>query len=327
VCYPTTVQKNPKVQKSKNKTMHTRNAHRDRYDFAALIAACAELAPFVRLNIHNDESIDFANPEAVKMLNKALLIQHYDIQNWDIPDGYLCPPIPGRADYIHHIADVLRSNNYGRIPMGSTIKCLDIGVGANCIYPIIGQKAYGWQFVGADNDAVAVASAEAIIAANPVLASVEIRLQPNAKNIFKGIIQQDEKFDLTICNPPFHANLAEAQAGTLRKLSNLKKETVTEPVLNFGGQASELCYEGGEAAFIKNIVRESKRYGNSCFWFSTLVSKQANLNTIYDALEAAEAMLVETVAMGQGNKTSRIVAWTFLKKLERQAWRDTKWKL
>jgi 23S rRNA (adenine1618-N6)-methyltransferase len=311
----------------KNKTMHTRNAHRDRYDFAALIAACAELAPFVRLNIHNDESIDFANPEAVKMLNKALLIQHYDIQNWDIPDGYLCPPIPGRADYIHHIADVLRSNNYGRIPMGSTIKCLDIGVGANCIYPIIGQKAYGWQFVGADNDAVAVASAEAIIAANPVLSSVEIRLQPNAKNIFKGIIQQDEKFDLTICNPPFHANLAEAQAGTLRKLSNLKKETVTEPVLNFGGQASELCYEGGEAAFIKNIVRESKRYGNSCFWFSTLVSKQANLNTIYDALEAAEAMLVETVAMGQGNKTSRIVAWTFLKKLERQAWRDTKWKL
>jgi 23S rRNA (adenine1618-N6)-methyltransferase len=307
--------------------MHTHNPHRDRYDFSALITVCADLAPFVRLNIHKDESIDFANPEAVKMLNKALLIQHYDIQNWDIPAGYLCPPIPGRADYIHHIADVLRSNNYGRIPTGSTIKCLDIGVGANCIYPIIGQKAYGWQFVGADTDAAAVASAQAIIGANPALASVEIRLQPNPKNIFKGIIQQDEKFDLTICNPPFHASLEEAQAGTLRKLSNLKKENVTEPVLNFGGQESELCYEGGEAAFIKNIVRESKRYGNSCFWFSTLVSKQANLNTIYDALEAAEAMLVETVAMGQGNKASRIVAWTFLKKLERQAWRDTKWKL
>jgi 23S rRNA (adenine1618-N6)-methyltransferase len=305
--------------------MHERNPHNTRYDFAALTAACADLLPFVLNNVHGSETIDFANPAAVKTLNKALLALHYDIQTWDIPEGYLCPPIPGRADYIHHIADLLRAHNYGKTPTGSRIRCLDVGVGANCIYPIIGQKAYGWSFVGADTDIIALQSAERIITQNEHLTdTVEVRHQPNNKNIFRGIIQQDEKFDITVCNPPFHSSMQAAEAGTLRKLSNLNKATVSTPVLNFGGQANELTYEGGEVAFIKNIIRESKRYGNSCFWFSTLVAKQSNLNAIYDALEAAEAMLVETIPMGQGNKTSRIVAWTFLKKLDRQAWRNTR---
>jgi len=84
--------------------LHPRNKHRERYDFKLLIESSPELAQFVKMNIYNDESIDFFNPDAVKALNKALLKYFYDIENWDIPEGYLCPPIPGRADYIHHIA-------------------------------------------------------------------------------------------------------------------------------------------------------------------------------------------------------------------------------
>jgi 23S rRNA (adenine1618-N6)-methyltransferase len=33
------------------------------------------------LNEHRIETIDFSDPEAVKSLNKALLISYYDIQN------------------------------------------------------------------------------------------------------------------------------------------------------------------------------------------------------------------------------------------------------
>ena len=137
-------------------TGNLHNKHRERYDFKVLIEACPELENFVAPNAYNDDSIDFANPDAVKMLNKALLKQYYDIENWDIPADYLCPPIPGRADYIHHIADLLCSNNYGKIPTGSKIKCLDIGVGANCVYPIIGNKEYGWSFIGSEIDTTAI---------------------------------------------------------------------------------------------------------------------------------------------------------------------------
>ena len=153
-----------------------------------------------------------------------------------------------------------------------------------------------------------------------------MRLQTNPKDVFFGIIQKEELFDLTICNPPFHSSQDEAQASTLRKLSNLTHEKITEPNLNFGGQNTELWCEGGEEKFIKNMIRESKFFSNSCFWFSTLISKQSNLKNAYKALEKAEAIEVKTIPMGQGNKTSRILAWTFLSQEQQENWKVTNWK-
>jgi 23S rRNA (adenine1618-N6)-methyltransferase len=315
-----------KVQPKEKAKIHPRNKHKERYDFKELVEACPELAPFVKLNIHNDESIDFADAEAVKMLNKSLLKHFYNIENWDIPEGYLCPPIPGRADYIHHLADLLRIYNYGKIPTGSTIKCLDIGVGANGVYPIIGNNEYGWTFIGSDIDIVSIESVQKIIENNPFLNEViDCRLQTNPKDIFTGIIQEGEFIDFSICNPPFHASKAEAEAGTLRKLSNLNQKVVKKVNLNFGGQNGELWCEGGEERFVRTMIRQSRQFKNNCFWFSSLISKQANLKSIYEALEKAEAFEVKTLPMGQGNKTSRIVAWTFLDKEQQKEWKNSRW--
>ncbi len=292
--------------------LHPRNKHRKRYDFGLLCEVSPDLAQYVSVNKYNDASIDFFNPEAVKMLNKALLKNYYGVNHWDIPVGYLCPPIPGRADYIHHIADLLGKSNRGNTLTGSAIKVLDIGVGANCIYPIIGVKEYGWHFIGSDIDTISVDSANSLIELNPELkGTIEIRLQNNPKHFFEGIIQTGEQFDLTICNPPFHASLAEAQSGTLRKLRNLNQKKIKTPVLNFGGQNSELWCEGGEAVFIGKMIKESKQFAESCIWFSTLVSKESNLKQVYFDLKKVEVTEVKTLEMGQGNKISRIVAWTF----------------
>jgi 23S rRNA (adenine1618-N6)-methyltransferase len=306
--------------------LHPRNRHRERYDFRVLIGSCPELAQFVTLNIHNDESIDFSDPEAVKMLNKALLKHYYDIGNWDIPQNYLCPPIPGRADYIHHSADLLSSKNFGKIPTGNKIICLDIGVGANCVYPVIGNKEYGWSFIGSEIDPVSVESANKIVELNPSLeGKVEIRMQNQPNDIFFGIIQKDDRIDLSICNPPFHASPAEARAGTLRKLNNLSRERITEPALNFGGQHGELWCKGGEERFIRDMIRQSRLFSESCFWFTTLVSKQSHLKGIYESLKNVEAAEVKTIPMGQGNKSSRIVAWTFLTPGQQKEWREIRW--
>lgn len=307
--------------------LHQRNKHRERYDFKQLVASCAELAPYVILNRYNDESIDFADPEAVRMLNKALLKQYYDIEFWDIPAGYLCPPIPGRADYIHYIADILCGSNYGKIPTGDTIKCFDIGVGANCVYPIVGNKEYGWSFIGSDIDPVSIESASRIVELNQTLkGKVELRLQQKPRDTFYGVIQKDELVDLSICNPPFHASQEEAQSGTLRKLNNLNSEKITQPVLNFGGQSNELWCDGGEERFIRDMIRQSKKFAVNCLWFSTLVSKQSNLKRAYEALEKVEAVEVKTIPMGQGNKISRVLAWTFLSKEQKKEWANSRWQ-
>jgi 23S rRNA (adenine1618-N6)-methyltransferase len=282
----------------------------------------------VRLNEYGDESIDFFDPSAVKSLNKALLKHHYKIDFWDIPENYLCPPIPGRADYIHYVADLLAAENNGKVPRGPVITCLDIGIGASCIYPIIGTTEYGWSFVGADIDPVSIHSARKIVEMNPVLNErIGLRLQANSKQILQGIIQKDEHFDVTVCNPPFHSSAAEAQSGTLRKLSNLKRKKMRAGVLNFGGKNNELWCEGGEVRFVADLVAESKRFSNSCLWFTTLISRQSNLKFALQALKSVGAAEVKTIPMSQGNKSSRVVGWTFLNPGQRRSWVDLRWNL
>lgn len=292
--------------------MHPRNPHRSRYDFGQLINACPELEEYVKPGKYSDQSIDFADPMAVKMLNKALLKQFYGIAHWDIPENYLCPPIPGRADYIHHMADLLAETNKGNIPTGPSVRVLDIGVGANCIYPIIGHKAYGWHFVGTDIDPVAIRSASLIVASNPSLkGKIECRLQSSPSNIFSNILKAGERFDLCLCNPPFHSSAEAAALTTERKTRNLSKGGPSKAVLNFGGQSNELTYEGGEAEFVRRMIKQSTEVPHACRWFSTLISRKDNLYAVSKALKKAGAAEVRVIEMAQGHKQSRIVAWTF----------------
>ncbi len=295
--------------------LHPRNRHQGRYDFEKLKASYPELSNFVAKNKYGDDSIDFANPEAVKALNRALLKDYYGIVQWDIPANYLCPAIPGRADYIHNIADLLASTRRGIIPKGEGVRGLDIGVGANCIYPIIGHFEYGWNFLGADVNPVSIASASAIIHANQGLGkAIELRLQKSEKNIFEGLIQSGEYFDFTLCNPPFHASLEEAQSGTRRKWKNLGKvsgKVHEKQVVNFGGQGAELWCEGGELTFILNMIRESKVFSLQVGWFTTLVSKEETLPKIEAALKSIGAKDWKVISMAQGQKKSRVMAWAF----------------
>ena len=291
---------------------HSRNKHRFSYDFTALCAALPLLKNFVAKNRFGYESIDFANPDAVKMLNRALLKYHYGIDNWDIPVNYLCPPIPSRAEYIHQVADMLGVKNDGKILDGKKIHVLDVGIGANCIYPIIGHQEYGWQFTGSDIDPSAIASAEKIIKDNPVLdGAIECRLQTSAYHIFKNIILPDDYFHCTVCNPPFHASSAKAKTAAQRKVKNLNTDISGKTILNFGGQNTELWCRGGEIAFIFIMISESEQFKSQVLWFSTLVSKIKNVEKIYRRLIKAKVTEIKTIDIEVGNKKSRIIFWTY----------------
>lgn len=317
----------PPVPKPASGLLHPRNRHQGRYDFARLAQADQELAQRLVANAHGESSIDFSDPIAVKALNRALLKDSYGISGWDIPPGYLCPPIPGRADYVHFLADLLADSNRGKIPRGKGVQVLDVGVGANCIYPLIGHREYGWRFVGSDINPASLDNARKILDANPGLPdAVGLRLQGSASAILKGIVTDDDWFDLSLCNPPFHASLAEAGAGTQRKWQNLGKQRQEWAALNFGGQNAELWCAGGEESFIKRMIKESAQIPTRIFWFSTLVSKSASLPGIYAALKQAGVQDSKTVAMNQGQKQSRLVAWTFLNPAQRAAWVKLRWQ-
>ncbi|PIF59937.1 23S rRNA (adenine(1618)-N(6))-methyltransferase RlmF [Flavobacterium sp. 2] len=309
---------------SQKDNLHPRNIHRSRYDFDLLISNCPELKAFISINKFGIETIDFSNPLAVKTLNKALLQTYYDIQNWDIPKNYLCPPIPGRADYIHYIADLLAETNNGQIPEGNSVMGLDIGTGANLIYPILGNSIYNWSFVATDIYKTSIENCSKIIEANPKLIdAISLQQQTESRFIFKNIIIPEDRFTFTMCNPPFHASAEEANKSTSRKVSNLnpKEKKNTNPVLNFGGQNAELWCNGGEIGFVTQMIYESVKYASQCLWFTTLVSKKENLSSIYKTLKKVNAVSVKTIEMSQGQKNSRIVAWSFLSNTEQTAWK------
>lgn len=310
-----------KIVTEKN-NLHPRNLHRFGYDFDELVLKFPDLKPFVFTNEFATKTIDFSNALAVRALNKSLLIANYGISNWDIPTDYLCPPIPGRVDYIHYLADLLADSNNGIVPNGENVQGLDIGIGANCIYSILGNQVYGWSFVGTDIFEEAIESCEKIIQNNPQLIDfISLQLQGDGRFIFKNIILPEDKFAFTICNPPFHSSQEEATKSNIRKINALENTKNKKPILNFGGQNAELWCEGGELAFITQMIFESAKYPLQVFWFTTLVSKKENLASLYKTLNKVSAVEVKTIEMAQGQKNSRFLAWTFLSEKQQKSWK------
>lgn len=309
--------------------LHARNRHRQGYDFEALALFVPALSGYFTTTPAGTRSIDFSRPAAVKALNRALLEADYGVKGWDIPAACLCPPIPGRADVVHHLADLLAEGNPGGIPRGDAVRVLDVGVGANGVYPLLGHAEYGWHFVGVDVDSQALGNVRRILAANPGLTqAIELRHQTVADNVFVGIVRAGEHFDLTVCNPPFHASAAEALAAARRKWKNLGKVGQGNPLprANFGGQSNELWYPGGECAFLQRLIEQSAGIGKRCLWFSSLVSRAENLRSVEMALAEVRPGAVRIIPMRQGQKQSRLVAWTFLSKAERRRWAQNRWQ-
>lgn len=285
--------------------LHKNNPHKGKYDFNILTKNLPELKEYIKKNPSGEDTIDFSDNQSVILLNKALLKTFYNVENWEIPAEFLVPPIPGRADYIHYIAELLNKKE--------NIRVLDIGTGANCIYPIIGSQAYNWNFVATDINIKALENAKKIVDSNNNLKNkIVLKLQKNKNNIFQGIINSEDKFDLAMCNPPFHSSQEEAIKANERKVNNLGKNNKNiKKGLNFGGQKDELWCEGGELLFLNKMIEESVRFSLQVLWFTTLVSNKDNLKPLIELLEKVEAKEIKVLKMSQGQKISRILAWKF----------------
>jgi 23S rRNA (adenine1618-N6)-methyltransferase len=297
---------------NKSKGLHPRNYHNKRYDFEALIDSHPKLKEYVITNKYKDRTIDFSDQISVMVLNQALLTHFYHIKSWSIPKGHLCPPIPGRADYIHYLSDILSSKD--------PLKGLDIGTGTGCIYPLLGVSLYNYTFVATDTNLDAINSSEKIIASNPHLENkIELRLQENPKNIFSNIIKDKDRFDFTVCNPPFHSSEKEALIGSRRKRENLINNKLknghdsnsVKNELNFGGIANELWCPGGELQFIGTMISESVLYKKNIKLFTALVSKKESLNTLTAKLNSVKAQEIQVIEMQHGQKISHILVWSF----------------
>jgi 23S rRNA (adenine1618-N6)-methyltransferase len=285
-----------------SKKFHENNIHNKDYNFPELIAANPALKAFAFENDYGNTTVDFSDPKAVKEINRSLLMAYYNVKLWEFPDTNLCPPIPGRVDYIHHLNDLLIKSN-----ITGDISVLDIGTGATCIYPLLGNAVYGWSFVGVDIDLDSLDAAQDIIDDNQLDPQILLRQQFDENNILTDVIEKDDAFTIAMCNPPFYKSAEEAQGANRRKTRNLG----TNAVRNFAGNNNELWYVGGEKAFLHNYLYQSSLFKEQCIWFTSLVSKKENTESMQKSAKKLGATEFKIIPMQQGNKVTRIVAWRY----------------
>lgn len=294
------------MQKS---SFHPKNQFNKAYDFLKLAEVVPELAEFFKTTKSGHLTLNYNEPKAVKYLNKALLKLYYDIAYWDIPDDYLCPPIPGRLDYIHHLADLIEEQQVKTTRLYNSNAVVDIGTGPSVIFPILGVKEYNWSFLATDIDDKAIKVGQAIAMTNKSLQNrIKFRIQKDPNLIFKKVISTDQKFLASMCNPPFYIHEEQVQEVSSKKRKNLDYQ---DDVRNFGGKDHELITRGGEVGFISRMITESVFFKDNFLVFTSLVSQKTSLDPLFRKLERTEVPFSKVVTMKHGVKETRILAWSF----------------
>ncbi|PHJ23896.1 23s rrna methyltransferase [Cystoisospora suis] len=275
-----------------NERMHPRSRHLGAYlDYKRLGEKYEYLKPFLTQNRHGGNHLDLRDQLALYSLSKALLMECYGLE-FDLPlaeEKFLVPCVPSRANYVHHAADLLvdveleatlylelhrPARDVDRVnalvketaPLrGEGVRILDIGVGANCIYPLLGATEYGWSFVGTDVSERSLAVAQRNVDSNGLGSRISLRHQPNSQCYFEGAVEAGDLFALCMCNPPFHESAAQINVCPVRSLE---------------AQDHELMCEGGELQFIKGMIAESRRRCAQFMWFSSLVARAATIREL-----------------------------------------------
>ncbi|KAF6250628.1 hypothetical protein COO60DRAFT_1705635 [Scenedesmus sp. NREL 46B-D3] len=306
--------------------MHPANLYcQQEPDFAALAELHPPLAPYVSVHPATSRgSIDFTSWHATQQLTAALLAVDFGI-HWSLPEGQLVPPVPNRANYVHWLHDLLQLS----APPGPQVHGLDVGCGANFIYCLLGAALYGWRMTGVDVTQVALQGAAAICEANPRLAPLlEVRqsrcsvgrlpqqLQQPPKQQHDGddrsqqggaasavagpllgaMADTSESFAFCMCNPPFFGSISEANQN---------------PNTACGGTAEEMVVEGGELAFVRAMIADSRVLRGRVHWYSSMCGKKATLKVLRQDLHGAGVTALRTTELVQGKTSRWAIAWSF----------------
>jgi 23S rRNA (adenine1618-N6)-methyltransferase len=283
--------------------MHESNPFRNGYDFTILLEVEPGLQSYVYTTKYGSPSLLLKEPEAVLLFNKTLLAYQFRIDFFELPEGYLCPAVPGRLDYLLHVKELLDDKPH--------IHLLDVGCGASGIYQLLAEKVLGWKSKGSDINPISTKYAQINLHKNGLHSAICVH-QQHSENYFSGIIQQQDYFDVTVCNPPFYEQKETSTRLAARKWKQLNIQPESnEQKTSFGGNDHELWVSKGQTEFIQAMIRESVGYKDQVGWFTCLVSKKSMLNEILPVLKKLTIAEYRVQEMEQGRKQSRFIAWRF----------------
>ena len=269
-------------------------------DFLTLTKEFPELKKYIlKQNEDNEEEFqfDWSNNELSLLMDKSILNYYFDIKYYDIPKGFLIPPIPSRINYINLINSII-AKLIKDIDIKNIIG-IDIGTGANIIYPILGYSIYKWKFICTEINKEAYNNAKLILQKNNLENNINIIKQNNKDNIFISILNRENKYIFSMCNPPYYNYENEI------KLEDKKRDNE----YNF----DEIYYKNGEYGFFQRYFEESICYKNNVFLYTILIGKKINAENIYDKLSSYNDIIkiYNMQKILTGNNVRYIIYWSF----------------
>ena len=267
-------------------------------DFLILIKEFPELKKYIIK--HNDNKIeefsfDWSNNDLSLLMTKSILKYYFNIQYYDIPKGFLIPPIPSRLNYLNLIHSLIKDIKEENI-IG-----IDIGTGANIIYPILGNSVYNWKFICTEINNESYNNARIILQKNNLEEDINLIKQDNKNNIFLGILNRENKYSFSMCNPPYYDYEQEI------KIEDKKRDSE----FNF----DEVYYKEGELGFFQRYLEESICYKKNIFLYTILIGKKSNSEIIYDKINTYNGIikLCNIKKIQTGNNVRYIIYWSFYK--------------
>ncbi|ORY98086.1 hypothetical protein BCR43DRAFT_563402 [Syncephalastrum racemosum] len=276
---------------------HSRNIYANKpLDFEILVKEFPALEPFITVH-KNRLQFDFLNADGQRALTKALLKRDFGL-SVKLPHDRLCPPVPNRLDYILWVEDILHET----LPGKKSYKGIDIGVGASCIYPLLGcARNKDWSFLGTETDTVSYKYAQKNVKRNNMDDRIKIKFNNDRTSVLTP--EKDTSYDFCMCNPPFYASQQEIDdAADAKELP---------PYAICTGSASEMITQGGEYSFIETMINQSLDYKDHITWFTSLIGRKKTIKPLLAILKekGIENYAVRDFCLG---KTKRwAIAWSF----------------
>jgi len=273
-----------------NANLHNRNIYKNNPpNFVLLAKKYDYFGEHVMPFEHGDNFFSFKKVDSLIALTRVLLEHDFGIK-WNMPNKFLCPPVTQRLNYILWVEDLLKDSEMNQKTCG-----LDIGTGASLIFPLLGYAQCNWDFVASDIVDESLESAKENIRRNKLEQHISVR--KSSGGIFKGVIRKEDAYGFTICNPPFFSKIEEGQKNPRRSTEGIKEE---------------LICPGGEVAFVKQMIDESKEFGSQVGWFTTMLGKKKSLLPLQKYLQEkfkGKCKMTETT-FSQGKQSRWGLAWT-----------------
>jgi 23S rRNA A1618 N6-methylase RlmF len=224
----------------------------------------------VSKNKYGEYKIDWTDPHAVRELTKVLLDHDFGIKI-ELPIDRLCPTVTLRMNYILWLQDLMKPHILAQLQQSNaipSIRGIDIGTGASCIYPLLGVATNNWNFVATEIDDVSLVWAQKNIALNQWQHKIELR-KPPPNSILLHIVYPNEQFDFCMCNPPFFAS---------------SEEKFVNPHTVCTATESEMSTAGGELAFVSQIIQESLTLRERVRWYTSMIGRKVNVKALLTEL-------------------------------------------